>query len=213
MARWDGPGLDAWAPWTPPETAARLAGAGVPWCVVGGWAIDCFLGEQSREHEDIEVEVFRADFQRVRDALNGFVLHSVGDGEVRRLADDEDPPSDRHQNWVLDEAAQRWRLDVMLQPGDPQTWVYRRNEQLQAPRSSMVRTSDEGVPYLGPHGVLFYKAKNTRPKDELDFANCLPKLDDDERRWLDDALAFEHPTHPWRDQLRRVAGGDGMRGR
>jgi hypothetical protein len=108
MTRWDGPGLEAWRPWAPAGAAHVLSGAEVRWCVVGGWAIDLFVGRTTRDHEDLEIAVLRDDFARVRRALRAYRLHVVGDGEVRALAEDEEPPEDRHQNWVLDPAAQEW---------------------------------------------------------------------------------------------------------
>ncbi len=201
ITHWDGPGLDAWDAWTPAEAAWRLAGVEIPWCVVGGWAIDVFLGEQTREHEDLEIAVLREHFSHVRRALDGFVFHVVGDGEVRRLPDAIDPPHDKHQNWVLDTGAMEWRVDVMLEPGDPSTWVFRRDEAIRAPRSFMVQGTTDGIPFLGPHGVLLYKAKAARPKDEADLAACLPRLTNDQRVWLTTALERVHPGHPWLDRL------------
>ena len=202
VTHWDGPGLDAWEAWTPDEIAHRLAGVDVPWCVVGGWAIDVWLGEQSREHEDLEIATQRAHLGAMRQALAGTAFHSVGDGQVFRLEPDEETKVEHHQNWALDVSAQRWRVDVMLEPGDAETWVYRRDERLSAPRAFMVATSDAGVPYLRPHGALLYKAKNMRPKDQADFTTCLPRLDATERAWLLDALAHQHPVHPWCALLR-----------
>jgi hypothetical protein len=197
----DGPGPDAWDAWTPAEIARRLAALAVPWCVVGGWAVDLFLGTQTREHEDLEIAVLREHFAHVRRALDGVVFHVVGDGEVRRLADAADPAPDKHQNWVLDVAAMAWRVDVMLEPGDSSTWVFRRDESIRARRSFMVQRTADGIPFLGPHGVLLYKAKAARPKDEADLARCLPRLTDDRRAWLAAALARAHPGHSWLDRV------------
>jgi hypothetical protein len=55
----------------------------------------------------------------------------------------------------------------------------------------------DGVPFLRPEGVLLYKAKLQRPKDEQDFASVLPKLDPSARNWLRDALRIAHPDHAW----------------
>jgi len=137
----------------------------------------------------------------VRGALDGFVFHVVGEGEVRRLPDMVDPPRDKHQNWVLDVAANAWRVDVMLEPGDPSTWVFRKDEAVRAPRSFMVQDTTDGIPFLGPHGVLLYKAKAARPKDEADLAACLPRLAHDQRVWLTTALERVHPGHPWIDRV------------
>jgi hypothetical protein len=202
VTHWDGPGLDAWHPWTPVEAAGHLAATTVPWCVVGGWAIDLFLGESTREHEDLEIAVLREHFSQIRRALDGFVFHVVGGGEVRRLPAAAAPPLDKHQNWVLDVAAMSWRVDVMLEPGDQSTWVFRKDETVCAPRGFMVQRSSDGVPFLGPHGVLLYKAKALRPKDEADFSACLPRLAAPAGAWLRDALQRVNPGHPWIERLR-----------
>jgi len=38
-------------------------------------------------------------------------------------------------------------------------------------------------------------------RDQEDFEGMLPRLTDDERAWLADALAVAHPDHPWRARL------------
>ena len=193
---WDGPPLEAWDPWRPEEAAAHLAGIDVPWCVVAGWAIDLFLGQPTRSHEDLEICVPRSAFAAVRARLSGFALHVVGDGEVRVLAPDALPPPEKHQNWVLDPRANAWRMDVMLEPGDVETWVFRRDESIRAPRSSMIDVRG-AVPFLVPEAVLLYKAKDMRPKDEADLAAVLPHLGDHARSWLLSSLAKVHPGHAW----------------
>jgi len=170
--------------------------------VVGGWAIDLYLGEQTREHEDLEVAISRDDFALVRDVLHRFVFHTVGDGAVRVLGRDAQPPADKHQNWILDIEANAWRMDVMIEPGNATTWIYRRDESLRAPREFMVATTRDGIPYLGPHGVLLFKAKHQRPKDEADFDRCLPVMHDDAKSWLATSLDRMHPNHPWIARLR-----------
>ena len=165
--------------------------------MVGGWSIDLFLGEQTREHEDLEIAIVRPDFPIVRAALAGFVAHDAGSGKVRRLADGEIPQPPNHQCWFLDVDAQLWRVDLMLEPGDHDTWVCRRDGAVSAPRSEMIGRTADGIPYLHPKGALLYKAKAARPKDEADLAAALPRLDDSDRAWLRDALERAHPGNPW----------------
>jgi len=202
VVHWEGPGLDAWDAWTPAQVAAELHHAAVSWCVVGGWAIDVFLGEQTRPHDDLEIAVLRDEFPAVRAAFSTFDLYSVGNGEVRRLAAPAEPEPDKHQNWVLDTVADRWRADVMLEPGDAETWVFRRQPTIRARRDTMIRRSPDGIPYLAPAGTLLYKAKACRPKDEADLDACLPALTPAERTWLRSALDICHPGHQWIDRLR-----------
>lgn len=196
VVHWDGPPLDAWRAWRPEQAAQQLAGLDVPWCVVGGWAIDLWLGRETRAHDDLEIAILREDLPAIRARLNGFVLHAVGDGDVRRLEPDAVTPPDKHQNWVLDPIANAWRVDVMLEPGDTHTWVFRRDETIRAPRTQMIG-SRNGVPFLNAEGALLYKAKAMRPKDEADFNACLPTLDAAARTWLSRALTRAHPDHPW----------------
>ncbi|MEZ5558603.1 MAG: amino acid transporter [Pseudomonadales bacterium] len=198
--RWDGPGLEAWMPWTPEEVTKRLAGVATPWCLVGGWAIDVWFGRQTRSHADIELTLPRSGFSAMRGHLAGFELRTVGQGEVRRLAPGRLPPADRHQCWVLDPAAGSWRLDLMLDPGDAHTWIFRRDHRIQAPRGEITQRRD-GIPYLKPEAVLLFKARSPRPKDEADFAVSLPALGAAARAWLAAALTLIHPGHHWLGQL------------
>jgi hypothetical protein len=177
-----------------------LAGVNAAWCVVGGWAIDLWLGEITRPHEDLEIAIPRDDFPAVRARLHDYALFSVGDGEVWRLADGEEHAPDKHQTWVLDAAADRWRLDVMLEPGDADRWVFRRDPSITLPRADTFGMRDD-IPYLLPHCALLFKAKHMRPKDEADFECCLPRLDAWQREWLRDAVTRAHGEHPWISRL------------
>lgn len=201
VAHWDGPPLSRWRAWTPYEALKLLAGAQVHWCVVGGWAIDLFVGEETRPHADIEIEIPRAEFSAMRAWLRDYKLHVVGDGEVRALAASDFPPPEKHQIWALDERADAWRADVMLAPGDAQTWRCRRDPRIRAPYVSIVAANPQGIPYLKPEGVLLYKAKLAREKDEADFARALPRMDGRARAWLKDALEKAHPGHAWIGRL------------
>lgn len=201
IIRNDGPRMEEWEAWTPREAADRLHGLGLPWCVVAGWAIDLFIGEQTREHGDLEIEILRGDFPAVRDHLKEYEFFATGSGEIVALDLEDEWNPEWHQRWVLDRDAQKWRADLMLKAGDETTWVCRRHESITAPRSEIVGTTPDGIPFLRPEAVLLYKAKAARPKDEADLASCLPRMSNTSRRWLADALAIAHPGHPWIDRL------------
>ncbi|WP_340644061.1 hypothetical protein [Phenylobacterium sp.] len=198
-SRWDGPPLDAWAAWTPEQVAARLAGVAAPWCVVGGWALDVWLGRESRMHEDLEIAVPKPFLPQMQAQLAGLDLYSVGDGEVLTLGPGAEPPEDKYQIWVAESGA--WRLDVMAEPGDATTWVFRRDESVTAPRAQMTGLSPTGVPYLKPQGALLYKAAKLRPKDEADFALFAPLLEAGARAWLREVIARLYPGHAWLPRL------------
>ena len=187
--------------------AAALEGVGVPWCVIGGWSIDLFLGRETRSHGDLEIAVLRRDHRKVRAHLAPLAFRAVGDGEIRTLDLDEDLPPSVHQSWALDVEADLWRVDVMVEPGDDDTWAFRRDERITAPRSQIIGSTDDGVPYLRPEGSLLFKAKpETQPKDEADLEACLPHLTADQRTWLLDALALVQPDHPWTRKISEHRG-------
>lgn len=188
---------DAWAAWQPQELARRLIGVTRPWCIVGGWALDLWHGEETRAHDDLEFTILRTDFAEFRAALQDLRLHAVGDGEVEPLGVGEMPPPGIAQIWCEDVAARCWRVDMMLEEGTPETWVYKRNPSICLPRAEAVRRTAGGIAYLAPEIVLLFKAKYRRDKDEADFAKALPRLDAKQRHWLKASLALAHPDHAW----------------
>jgi hypothetical protein len=190
--------LDAWDAWSPAEAARHLEGLEAPWYVIGGWGLDLFLGEQTRDHEDLEIGIPDRAFLEVRDVLAGFELVVVGDGKAWPLTDES--IALHRQSWVR-EPAGPWRLDVMREPWDGRTWICRRDPRIRMSAGRLVGHTADGIPYAQPEVVLLFKAKSVRPKDEADFANVLPRLDRDRRAWLRDALALVHPGHRWLEVL------------
>jgi hypothetical protein len=117
------------------------------------------------------------------------------------LPDGQEPPEDIFQIWCQDVAAQRWRVDMMIEPGTPDMWVYKRDPGIKRPRAEMVAVTADGLPYLKPAAILLFKAKHARDKDETDFANALPKLEAADRTWLKAMLERTLPGHDWIGRL------------
>jgi hypothetical protein len=198
----DPPGLDAWEPWHPDEVFRLLRSVDVPWCVAGGWALDLWHGFETRSHEDIEIAVLRDDFDAFRRALRAMHFFCAGGGQVQFLPPAALPPESIHQVWCLDAQSRRWKLDIMLEPGTAEEWIFRRGSSIRRRRSDMIGWTIEDLPFLKPAGVLLFKAKHLRGKDERDFENALGKLDAKERGWLKTALTHAHPGHEWIARLR-----------
>ncbi|MGD6844537.1 nucleotidyltransferase domain-containing protein [Bacillus infantis] len=51
------------------KAAGWMAGFEKPWFVAGGWAIDLFIGKQTRPHADLEIGIFREDQQALKSYL------------------------------------------------------------------------------------------------------------------------------------------------
>jgi hypothetical protein len=95
----------------------------------------------------------------------------------------------------------------MLADTREDAWLFRRMPAITRPVAEIGEVSDDGIPYLAPEIQLLYKAKGLRPKDEADFTEALPALDQKRRQWLRDALAETHPHHPW---VERLSVGSGV---
>ena len=51
------------------RSCQRLHGAGITWYVTGGWALDLFLGQRTRDHADLEFATLPLDIPKARKAL------------------------------------------------------------------------------------------------------------------------------------------------
>lgn len=193
---WDGPPLSAWHPWLPVEVARRLEGTSANWAVVGGWAIDLFLRAHTRDHDDIEIAVPRNEWPLLLPFVADCELFQVGDGEVCRMRPPDPVPDSVHQIWIVEPATGHYRLDIMLEPGNEETWVYRRDESLQVPRAEVTMRRNH-IPFLSPEIVLLFKARAGRDKDQADFDRCLPHLTSDRRMWLRGSLERFFPDSVW----------------
>lgn len=154
-------------------------------------------GRQTRDHDDLEFTVLRKDVGIFRNALKGLDFYTAGSGVVTPLQQDAEPPADIAQIWCLDRVEHRWRVDMMIEPGTPQTWICKRDPTIFGPRHEFARSTSDGIPYLAPAPILLFKAKYQRAKDEIDFENALPKLATAERAWLKASLEVVHPGHDW----------------
>ena len=192
-----------------PEPVARLvdvmAGFDASWCLCGGWALDAWLGRQTREHHDVDIAVFEPDLPALARHLDGWSL----------VAHDElDPDSD--QPWT----GRRLRLpahvhcrldgfviDVQVGRRVDDRWQIARTPRVSRAIAASVIDVAWGLPALVPELVLYYKAIERRDKDDIDFAATLPKLTPQQASWLHRAVARGRPEHLWLPRLTDAAGG------
>ena len=192
---------DAWNSWRPEELAQRLHRSGIAWYVTGGWALDLFLGQQTRDHADIEFATLPSDIPKARKALAELEFFAARNGELSFLERDADVPDAIWQLWGADFKSQVWRVDMMIERGTKDRWVYKRNSTISQPRDQATYLNDQGIPFLAPANVLLFKAKHTRDKDVQDFDRVLPHLRPHEKVLLRRWIASEHSVHPWLAQL------------
>jgi len=183
-----------WAPLSVEETAEVLSGLSVPWWIAGGWAIDLFLGRQTREHGDIDVLVRRDDQLAVQAHLSDWDLNKTRQPGLRPWPAGQflEPPLE--DIWCRRTPDSPWSLQLMLLDTDGARWVFKRDRSIHGPLERIGRRTASGVPYLSPEIQLLYKAKpDTLDKDQSDFDNAVPQLGRRERRWLLSCLQKRFP--------------------
>ena len=189
-------GLWPWEPITPGDVADVLRGLPVPWWISGGWAIELFLGEQTRHHLDLDVAVLRRDQLALRRHLADWDLHFAT--PERRLEPWDghvlEPPIARI--WVRRARGAPWLCDGYLEEARDERWLYRDDERVSLPLSQLGRMTDEGLPFLSPEIALFYMLVRPTPKAKADFLAASPRLSAASRTWLRQSLEIAWPGHP-----------------
>jgi hypothetical protein len=205
-------------PATVAQVADLMSGYPARWSLCGGWAVSAWLGRVSRDHGDVDISVFDADNEQLFHHLAGWQLipHSsvIDDGSTglwdgrplpvpshihaRSPADAGPLPSDG-----ICEPSKGWWLDIQVDGREGGEWVLSRQPRVSLPLRDAVRESPWGIPAVVPEVLLFFKARDLRRRDRVDFQALLPLLDTRQRRWLRDAVA--QVGHPWLPELSRAA--------
>ncbi|MDM5197272.1 hypothetical protein QUF79_04410 [Fictibacillus enclensis] len=144
-----------------------LSGFNKPWFIAGGWAIDLLVGEETREHKDIEIAIFRNDQIIFKEHLQDWKFKKVCTGEFQIWRDEllELPVHEVHA--VNKKNGDH--LEILLNESKENHWIFRRDLRISYPVHLLFRYTENSIPFLSPEIVLLYKAKNTREKDHQDF--------------------------------------------
>jgi hypothetical protein len=190
--------LWAWEPLDPHDLAGLLAGLDCPWWICGGWALDLFLGRETRRHDDLDVAVLRHDQVALYEQLGDWELryatvdHRLNEWDGRWL----DPPI--HGIWARRAPGREspWTCEFLLNEAQNGQWLFRRNPAVTRALAEIGAEVD-GVPFLRPEIVLLYKAGEPSPKNDTDFAAAHKLLSENARNWLRRSLELCDPSHPW----------------
>ncbi|WP_202878839.1 nucleotidyltransferase domain-containing protein [Ornithinimicrobium ciconiae] len=178
--------------------AELFTGADCMWFIAGGWAIDLFIGRQTRPHGDTDVLVLRRDQHAVQEHLAGWEFFAADPpGTLRPWQAGETLYQGVHDIWCRRRGSSSWQLQLMFDESDGEDLISRRDHRVRMPLAHARRTSPAGIPYLAPEIQLFYKASAPREKDQQDFQTALPLLAADQRAWLAQALSLVCPDHDW----------------
>lgn len=191
-----------YGPWEPLRLAKVLEVfrlAPFRWWLSGGLAFELHLGRSWRTHDDIDVSFCRDDAPLVRGLLSGWDIHLAAAGVLTPWDGGRLLP-DAHQNnlWCKRVADGPWCLDLTVSDGDDESWIFRRDPSVTVAWGDAVLTTADGIPYLAPELQLLFKARDPRPKDDVDAAVVIPLLEPSRAAFLSSIL---DAAHRWRAYL------------
>lgn len=190
---------DRWQPLSVDEVVQLMTDAPFTWSLAGGYAIEQFTGAAFRDHEDIDIMVFRDEQLALQRwlATNWSLYASDPPGTLRRWLPDEYLGAGINDLWAHRHGADAWQLQAIIVDVEGDEWISRRGPMVRGPRHSLL-TCYAGVPCVRAEVQLMYKARHRRPKDEQDFLACLPRLERPAKDWLGDQIRLLHGAdHPW----------------
>jgi len=178
-----------------------------PWLVAGGWAIDLYLGRKSREHEDVDIAIFRPDQIAMQQYLAGWQLRRVNQRNLEEWKPGEWLSLPVHEIHALRDGGDPKELEILLDERDGDMWRFRKNLQVTRPVAKIALQTAGGIPFLGPEVALLYKAAQVissgpqldaaGEKSRGDLQSALPHLEAERRSWLRNAIDRCYPEHPW----------------
>jgi len=167
-----------------------------PYWIAGGWAVDLFLGHQTRPHRDIEIAMDRKDQQALRNLKGITHIEYVQNGikEIWAGGFLNLPVHELHCYLNTGKT-----VEVLLNEFDAVHWFYRRNRAIKRGREVFPSTPGGAMPI---EIVLLYKSGDMREVDQQDFNAAHLLLTPDQKDWLYNAISIQDMSHSW---LRRMA--------
>lgn len=190
-------GVEELGPWSPlalGETVDLFSRYRGRWWIAGGQALDLFVGNTWRDHEDTDVGFLRHDAGFIRQVLSKWDVQVAAAGQLSPWDGHEpNPELDENNLWCRPAPPSAWCIDLTISEGDSECWIYRRDPTVRVPWGEAILRSPSDMPYLAPELQLLYKSKQLRHKDDVDARQVIPDLGDSRRAWLTSHLPRNHP--------------------
>ncbi len=184
-------GKGPWKPLSVEEIGKLFRAFRHPWWLAGGYALDTFLGRETRRHVDIDIIVQRKDQLELQAYLHHWQLlvaqKTLTDWSKGRFL--EKPLQDV---WVKEKRSPYFRFQIMLLDTDGNNWIFKRDDRIGGDISSFGHVIGD-IPIIRPEIQLLYKFSKTdyRSKDLHDLDNTLPHLNTVQFDWLQERLSAE----------------------
>jgi hypothetical protein len=179
------------------QVADILNTLGKPWFLSGGLALELSHGEIQRDHQDIDVALYKSDGEALEMLVKtmGYAMRSH-DGQVMR-AEDLVAQNQPNAFMVAAEGSDRPAFEIIfLDKNEQGQVVFGADQVLSFPLDTYEQPahyqSQEGkqIPLTPPEVQLLYKLYDGRLRDLLDIQKTLPTLSSDKRQRLGEYLQF-----------------------
>ncbi|MCI8306781.1 MAG: hypothetical protein HFH14_01905 [Lachnospiraceae bacterium] len=207
------------------KTNELLKNHGFEYAFCGGWAIDLFIGAQTRKHGDIDILAYWAERDAIiqyMQSLGFLVYEMLGGGKAHHITDVRNQikckrnifcctqdcemvvltETDEEGIYFIDfrEVGQTKLnfIEFLFNDKDETDLLYARRHAVKLALSDAILYSG-GIPYLSPEMCLLYKSTDTERKGyQSDYDNAMARMNQRQRRWLSDALTIMYPEgHKW----------------
>lgn len=185
----------------PVRVAKLLAGYRGTWAIAGGWAIDLFLNQETRKHQDIEVFILRAEQLKFKNYLTDWQFRVADAGQLNPWNNNEYLELPLHEIHGHNEFGEA--IEVLLNEEIYGNWQFRRKPAIEYPMKEVIISADLHIPILTPEIVLLYKAKTNQEKDKHDLKATLPKLKSSKVHTLKKWLIESYGKHEWLAEIEK----------
>ncbi len=173
----------------------------ITWAVCGGWGIDIYLNQKTRDHKDLDITVKRSDQLLIQSFLlaQGWQLLKVESGELSDWLVGEFLELPIHNVWCSHPDYPEHYLEVLFSEADDTHYKFRRKLSIRLPLEDAFLTSSRHIPILAPEIILLFKAKysDTNADYQQDFEQCYPQLSTSQQMWLKQSILDVYGQHQW----------------
>lgn len=190
------------------------------WFLIGGWALDLFVGKKLREHKDIEISIWRDEAHLLFEYFKTNSVELVT-GNSRYQYIKSTSEIDNRGHLIIRDIQQsnvKINLEIFITDRRDNLWIFRKQSSLRFSIEEVIFEYAQGVKYLAPHFILLYKAwffphleviikdlpiteKNYILKcwetDCHDFQKIWPLLNLNQKKVLQHLLQTHTPGIPW----------------
>jgi len=207
------------------EANNLLRGQGFEYAICGGYAIDLFLGKETRMHGDIDILAYWKDRDQIITYMwsQGFqVFEMLGGGKAHQITDLADQQKKKRNIFcvypgcplvqlqktqetdiygiVFDHVGQEHLdfIEFLFNDKTETELLYARNPEVKREIDKSI-LSAEGIPYLAPEWCLLYKSTDPdRESNQQDYTKAMGKMLSSQKEWLNHALKIMYPEgHNW----------------